>query len=123
MKHLLSDLYDSGVILIFIFLYIITWAVFMGFIFRNSVEGYFYFKDISSSFYSMMILLTTANFPDVMLPAYKVNFFNELDLWQNCSLRCLSAGFSEFKSMTAKVATLGKMNDFDSSSVPVMGNQ
>ena len=70
MKHLLSDLYDSGVILIFIFLYIITWAVFMGFIFRNSVEGYFYFKDISSSFYSMMILLTTANFPDVMLPAY-----------------------------------------------------
>ena len=70
MKHLLSDLYDSGVILIFIFLYIITWAVFMGFIFRNSVEGYFYFNDISSSFYSMMILLTTANFPDVMLPAY-----------------------------------------------------
>ena len=68
--HLLKDLYDSGVILIFIFLYIITWAVFMGFIFRNSVEGYFYFKDISSSFYSMMILLTTANFPDVMLPAY-----------------------------------------------------
>ena len=74
--HLLHDLYDSGVILIFIFLYIILWSIFMGFIFRNSVEGYFYFKDISESFYSMMILLTTANFPDVMLPAYQKNFFN-----------------------------------------------
>ena len=42
----------------------------MSFIFDNSVEGFTYFKDFSSSFYSMTILITTANFPDVMLPAY-----------------------------------------------------
>ena len=68
--HLLKDLYDSGVILIFIFLYIIAWSILMGFIFSNSAEGFVYFKDFSSSFYSMTILITTANFPDVMLPAY-----------------------------------------------------
>ena len=76
MMHLLNDLYDSGVILMFIFLYMICWSIFMGFVFRNSIEGYYYFKDISSSFYSMMILLTTANFPDVMLPAYQKEYFN-----------------------------------------------
>ena len=79
--HLLKDLYDSGVILIFILIYIIMWSIFMSYVFRNSVEGYFYFKDISSSFYSMMILLTTANFPDVMLPAYSVNYFNFFFFW------------------------------------------
>ena len=34
-----------------------------------------YFDNVVNSYYSMLILLTTANFPDVMLPAYNVSFF------------------------------------------------
>ena len=34
-----------------------------------------YFDTVANSYYSMLILLTTANFPDVMLPAYNVSFF------------------------------------------------
>ena len=36
----------------------------------------FYFPDIGESYFNMLVLLTTANFPDVMLPAYNVNYFN-----------------------------------------------
>ena len=39
------------------------------------MEGFLYFENVSISYYNMLILLTTANFPDVMLPAYNVNFF------------------------------------------------
>ena len=34
-----------------------------------------YFDNVANSYYNMLILLTTANFPDVMLPAYNVSFF------------------------------------------------
>ena len=34
-----------------------------------------YFIDLKTSFVSMMTAMTTANFPDVMLPAYRENFF------------------------------------------------
>ena len=34
-----------------------------------------YFENIAASYYSMLILITTANFPDVMLPAYYVSYF------------------------------------------------
>ena len=45
------------------------------YIFRYSFEGLEYFTDLKTSFISMMTALTTANFPDVMLPAYYNNFF------------------------------------------------
>ena len=35
-----------------------------------------YFPTGSEAYYRMLILLTTANFPDIMLPAYNENIFN-----------------------------------------------
>jgi len=34
-----------------------------------------YFENLPTSYYNMLILLTTANFPDVMLPAYNSSFY------------------------------------------------
>ena len=39
------------------------------------MEGFIYFRTPSMGLYNMFICLTTANFPDVMLPAYNENRF------------------------------------------------
>ena len=39
-------------------------------LFNDSVEGELYFSSLSDSCWYMLILLTTANYPDVMMPAY-----------------------------------------------------
>ena len=42
-------------------------------IFANTSEGNEYFPNLLSAIINMLILMTTANFPDIMLPAYEEN--------------------------------------------------
>jgi len=45
---------------------------------RNSEEADEYMSDYQSAFFNLFVCMTTANYPDVMLPAYKasrLNFF------------------------------------------------
>ena len=39
-----------------------------------SASSFVYFDTRANAFYHMMILLTTANFPDIMLPSYEENW-------------------------------------------------
>lgn len=50
--------------------YILIFATMGFYLYIGTLEGVTYFKDIYDSAFNLMILLTTANFPDVMLPAY-----------------------------------------------------
>jgi hypothetical protein len=47
-------------------------------LFRNTLEGHMYFNSFSDSMVNMLILLTTANYPDVMMPAYNASRPNVL---------------------------------------------
>ena len=74
-RQFYHDVKDSASILVAIFLFIGFYGLIGHFLFRYKFEGYLYFESIGESFYNMMILMTTANFPDVMLPVYKENFW------------------------------------------------
>ena len=67
------DLYLSLYVLVLIFIYVFFFSILGYYLFRDMFEREIYFKSISDSMYQMMILLTTANFPDIMLPAYQVS--------------------------------------------------
>jgi hypothetical protein len=57
--------------ILFICFYVLFFAL-LGFrIFRGSVEGVSNFPDYIDSSFNMLVLLTTANSPDIMLPAYE----------------------------------------------------
>jgi two pore calcium channel protein len=78
MKTVYYDLKASFGAITIIFA-LVLWFSFTGFfIFRGTLEGIGTFSDISVSYYNMMILLTTANYPDVMLPAYNVRRLNSI---------------------------------------------
>ena len=74
-RHFYHDLKDSAVILVTIFLFIAMYALIGHFLFRYRKEGYDYFATISDSNFNMLILMTTANFPDIMLPAYSKSYW------------------------------------------------
>jgi hypothetical protein len=61
---------DIGIVLVSIFIYITVFAMIQFFTNKYSMEGFLYFDTPSDTMYQMVILMTTANFPDVMLPAY-----------------------------------------------------
>jgi len=50
--------------------YITIFALLGFYIFRGTYEGCTYFATIDDSLFNLLVLLTTANFPDIMLPAY-----------------------------------------------------
>ena len=61
---------DSVFIIAMIFVFLICYAGSGYLLFFNSFEGYTTFHTMGTSIYQMFILLTTANFPDVMLLSY-----------------------------------------------------
>lgn len=58
----------SMVVLMVIFIMYYSWMLQR--YFRGTLEGELFYKTFPESFYNMLVLLTNANFPDVMLPAY-----------------------------------------------------
>lgn len=63
------------IILLLFFMFIFS---ILGFYLFSQIPGDQYFSTIQDSFISLFILLTTANYPDVMLPAYSVSRFYAL---------------------------------------------
>lgn len=60
--------------LVLLVLYILLWSV-LGFYFFGSNTNDPYFRTLGVSYVSLFTLMTTANFPDVMMPAYYANEF------------------------------------------------
>ena len=67
---LVKDLRDSIIIIFSILIYVLLYSQFVYAICQGSNEYMFFWERIES-FYNMLILLTTANFPDIMLPSYE----------------------------------------------------
>ena len=73
-----KDLKDSFAILLTIFTYILIFTLTVYYFYRASFEGFQNFGTIRDAYRNMTILFTTANFPDVFLPAMNINFFNSV---------------------------------------------
>ena len=74
-RQFVHDLFDSLSMLILIFLFIGIYGIVGVYLFRYSFEGFQNFGTFDAACYNMIILMTTANFPDVMLPAYSTNYW------------------------------------------------
>ena len=70
------DLIDSFSILMTIFTYILVFSLTVYYFYRPMFEGIVSFGSIRDSYRNMTILFTTANFPDIFLPAMNVSFWN-----------------------------------------------
>lgn len=55
---------------VFIMCYVFYFAWMGNRLFAGTIEGVEYFSGLNNSFFYMFVLLTTSNFPDVMLPSY-----------------------------------------------------
>ena len=64
-------MWDSKAMIFFIMLYVIFFAFLGQRMFKGSVEGVQYFSTYPDSAFNMLVLLTTSNSPDIMLPAYE----------------------------------------------------
>ena len=73
---LLSDLKDSFAILMTIFTYILLFTLTVYYFYRPMFEGIMSFGTIRDSYRNMVILFTTANFPDIFLPSMNTSFWN-----------------------------------------------
>jgi len=69
------DVKDSATILVTILLFIACYALIGVYIFRYSYQGFQNFSSFGQALFNMVILMTTANFPDIMLPAYYSNYW------------------------------------------------
>ena len=53
-----------------IFIYVGFFTIVGFYLVRGTIQGYQNFTSLGETLYQLLILLTTANFPDIMLPAY-----------------------------------------------------
>ena len=63
--------YDSKEILLLMIGYVFFFSWIGVMLFKGSVEGEKYFPCLYNAVFNLLVLLSTANFPDIMLPAYK----------------------------------------------------
>ena len=70
LKNVVWDFKDSIVILICIFLFLTYFAVIGFFICEGTFQGYDTFNSMGATYWQLTVLITTSNFPDVMLEAY-----------------------------------------------------
>ena len=55
---------------LFVFVYVFYFAWMGNRLFSGTIEGVQSFANLDDSFFYMFVLLTTSNYPDVMLPSY-----------------------------------------------------
>lgn len=67
---------DISVVLFSTFLYISFCAIIFYYLFKFQLQGFTYFTSPGNTIYESIILMTTSNFPDVMLPAYNASRWN-----------------------------------------------
>jgi len=68
--RILRVVYDSKEIVFLLIAYNIFFSWIGTILFKGTQEGERYFSTLTEGSWNLLILLTTANFPDVMLPAY-----------------------------------------------------
>ena len=74
-KEFFKDFLNALTILMTMFIWIGIYSMVGFYLFRYTLSGVVFFDSFNSSYVSMLTLLTTANFPDVMLPSYHRNYF------------------------------------------------
>ena len=77
-KALIEDLKATSVVLASIFIFVFVNATICVFVYQSQYAGFTYFDSVPESYYNMLILLTTANFPDIMLPSYSQSYWSSL---------------------------------------------
>ena len=77
-KRVVLVMWDSKDILLMLAGYVVLygWAGYR--LFKGSLEGEAYFSSLAQGLFNMLVLMTTTNHPDVMLPAYQTNRFAAL---------------------------------------------
>ena len=65
---------DTSVVLLAIFSYVLFSSILFYIMFKSTFQGSSIFPTLGDTYYQLLTLLTTANFPDVMLPAYNVYY-------------------------------------------------
>ena len=73
LKSVMYDFKDSIVVLACIFLYIAYFAAIGFFIVEATFQQFSDFDSYGDTYFSLVILITTSNFPDIMLPAYNTS--------------------------------------------------
>ena len=69
-RRYLSVMFGSLPMVAFILIYVFYFAWMGNRLFSGTIEGVENFSGLNDSFFYMFVLLTTSNFPDVMLPSY-----------------------------------------------------
>lgn len=70
MRYVALTAKDALTVLVCVFSYIGFFTLVGYFLFKGTFQMFSTFSSLGATYYQLLILLTTANFPNVMLPAY-----------------------------------------------------